>query len=96
MQYHTTRSTMLMQDKDEIKKEKSKHQYISWTHTRAHAHKDRRGHARVYVKTLWSLTCGTREVGVDNFFRVRVEVDEHPEDVFPGVDGVPLGTYEDG
>jgi len=36
--------------------------------------------------------CGTREVGVDNFFRVRVEVDEHPEDVFPGVDGVPLGT----
>lgn len=46
------------------------------------------------IKGRWglTLTCGTREVGIDDFFRVGVKVDEHPEDVLPGVDGVPLGT----
>ena len=39
------------------------------------------------------VTCGAREVRVDDLLSVRVEVHEHPEDVFAGVDCVPLGAY---
>ena len=39
------------------------------------------------------VTCGAGEMTVDNFLRVRIQVDEHPEDELPGSDGVPLRAY---
>lgn len=41
----------------------------------------------------WSkrrLTCSTGEVGVDDFIRIGIEVDEHPQNELPSCYGVAL------